>query len=206
VALESAQGVALSVVDGMGGHTSGDLAARMIADTLAAALTVAPPSGEDACRQRLVAAMSGASRSVYDASFRDARLRGSGGAAVLAVVEGDRLHLASAGDSRIYLLRAGRLVQVTRDDSLINLWYEHMAEWEARGATEADIAEPPGHVITKALGVAERLEIAPATFELRAGDVILLQSDGLSGLVDDADIEQVLRDLPDPAEACLALV
>jgi protein phosphatase len=203
---ENAQGVALAVVDGMGGYHGGVEAARMIADTLAAALTVAPPSGEEACRRRLAAAMSGASRVVFEAAHRDRRLLGTSGCAVLAVVQGDRLHLASAGDSRIYLLRAGRLVQVTRDDSLINEWYAHVDESKANGGSVPDLADIPAHVITKALGLTEGVEVAPATFALRAGDVILLQSDGLSSLVDDGAIEQVLRELQDPAEACLALV
>jgi protein phosphatase len=198
-ALESTHGAALSVVDGMGGHSMGEPAARILSQALAAALTMAPPSGEDACRRRLVAAMTGASRTLFEAALRDVCLTGSGGAAVLAVVQGDRLHLASAGDSRVYLLRAGRLVQVTRDDSLLNHWY-------ALGGPATGIAEIPANVLTKALGLAESLEITPATFALCAGDVILLASDGLNRMVADPVIEQVLRDLPDPAEACLALV
>jgi protein phosphatase len=192
--------VALAVIDGMGGYRGGDFAARIVADTFAAALTMAPPSGEEACRGRLVSALNGASRAILHAVASGPRhYRGIGAAAVLALVSGDRLHVASAGDSRLYLLRLGRLVQLTRDDTLINEWLFHKGQ-------EPVPSDLPRGVITKALGISETVSVAPSTFALRRGDVILLSTNGLPVGADDASIERVLLDLPDPAEAALALV
>lgn len=198
--LESAAGVALAVVDGMGGSCAGNFAARIAADTFAASLTAAPPSGDDACRQRVVAAMNAAARAIADA-ITDGPLyyRGMAAAAVLAVISGDRLHLAGAGDSRAYILRLGRLVQVTRDDTLLNYY-------RAEGGPDADVSEISSNVITKALGIAATVDLRVSTFGLCAGDVILLSTDGLHRQVDDATIARVLLDLADPAEASLALI
>jgi PPM family protein phosphatase len=195
--LESVAGVVLAVVDGMGGTCAGCFAARIAADTFAAALTAAPPSGDDACRQRVVAAMNDASRAIVEAvAAGPLYYRGMGAAAVLAVVSGDRLHLAGAGNSRAYILRLGRLVQVTRDDTLLN---------DYRGP-DPDVSELHSMVITKALGLAATVELQASSFELCAGDVILLATDGLHRQVDEAAVERVLLDLPDPAEASLALI
>jgi protein phosphatase len=195
--LESAAGVALAVIDGMGGICAGCFAARIAADTFATALTAAPPSGEDACRQRVVAAMNDASRAIIEAvAAGPLYYRGMGAAAVLAVVSGDRLHLAGAGASRAYILRLGRLVQVTRDDTLLN---------DYRGP-DPDVWELHSTVITKALGLAATVDLRASTFELCAGDVILLATDGLHRQVDEAAIERVLLDLADPTEASLVLI
>src|SRR5262249_5344265 len=145
-----------------------------------AALTVAPPSGEDACRRRLVAAMNGASRAIAEATASGPPYyHGIGAAAVLALVSGDRLHVAGAGDCRLYVLRLGRLAQLTRDDTLIN-------DWRAYGGDESKLAELPAGVITKALGMKETVDVRADTFELRADDVVLLCTDGLHTMVDDA--------------------
>lgn len=200
VSLESVAGVALAAIDGMGGSASGDIAARIAADTFATALAAAPPSGEDACRRRVVAALNGASRAIVQAQEVGPRYYGGiAAAAVLALISGDRLHVAGAGDCRLYLLRLGRLIQLTRDDSLVN-------DYRAAGASEEQLAELPANVITKGLGLKETVDVTPSTFELRAGDVILLCTDGLHRMAEDAAIERVLLDLPDPAEACLALI
>jgi protein phosphatase len=119
------------------------------------------------------------------------------------VVSGDRLHLAGAGLCRAYILRGGRLAQVTRDDSLRNDYLAHIA---AGGHTDIDLSEIPPNIITKALGLKETVDLRPSTFELCAGDVVLLCSDGLHGPVDEPSIARVLLDLTEPAEAALALV
>jgi PPM family protein phosphatase len=198
VTLESAVGVGLAVIDGMGGNCAGDIAARIAADTFAAALAVAPPSGEEACRRRVVGAMNDASRAVFEAVARGPRYyRGMGAAALIALVSGDRLHLAGAGDARAYILRLGRLVQVTRDDTLLN---------DRRALLDPDVSRIPACVITKALGLEEAVDVRAFTFELRAGDVILLCTDGLHRQVDDLAIERVLLELAEPAEAGLTLI
>jgi Protein phosphatase 2C len=99
--LETPAGVLLAVIDGIGGHRARDIAAQIAADTFRAALSVAPPSGEDACRRRLVAAMNGASRAMVEAAHGGPTYcYGLGATAALALVSGGRLHVVSAGRAR----------------------------------------------------------------------------------------------------------
>ncbi len=131
--LESPPGAALAALDGMGGHASGEAAPRIAADVFAAVLATAPPTGDEAWRNRLVVAMNGASRAILKpATNGPARFRGMGTAALLAVVTGEKLHLAGAGDCRGYVLRGGTLTQVTRDDTLQN-------DYRAMAGPDADI-------------------------------------------------------------------
>src|SRR5207245_5020600 len=106
---------------------------------------------------------------------------------------------AHVGDSRIYLIRSGRILQLTRDDSLANsVW----ADADAAGAGTV-----MKHVLTKALGARAEVEFDVAEHDLRAGDMVLLCSDGLTNMVDDRSIlEVVTASAGDLERACDALV
>jgi serine/threonine protein phosphatase PrpC len=193
-------GVALAAIDAMGAARNGAEAGHLAAEAIRAHLCAAAlPEGDAACRDRLQGAMSAANRAILVAIEKRPFNRGMGCAVTLAVVRGDRLHLAQVGDTRAYVLRAGGLVQVTRDDTL-------MADSLARGLPPEELALLPAAVITKALGMQEAVEARVATVTLRAGDVILVCSDGLSGEVDDSAVARTLGALGDPAEACRALL
>jgi protein phosphatase len=114
-----------------------------------------------------------------------------GTTAVAALVTGSTMTVGSAGDSRCYLLRDGKLTQVTKDDSWVS------AAW-AEGILNADEIErhPLKNVITKAVGAKETIEIEVSETQLQNGDVVLICSDGLHGMIND---EEILRILVAPA-------
>jgi len=198
--LETPGGVALAALDAMDAWFCGSEAAHVSADALRVHLSTAPLlEGDAAWRDHVRAAMSAANQAILDAMAKPPFRRGMGCAATLAVVRGDRLHLAQAGDTRAYVMRKGRLLQVTHDDSLIN-------DAHAQGLPPEQIARLPEHVIVKALGIKDSVDAAVSTVEIRAGDVILVCSDGLTTEVDDRAIERTLTAIADPDEACLALL
>jgi len=197
--VESAGGVGLAVIDGMGGQCVGDVPAGMTADALARALGEGLPDGADAALRCLGAILGQASAAVFQASARQMSLRGIGATATVAAIVGDRLLLAQVGDTRAYVLRGERLAQVTRDHSLVH-------EYRALGATAEQLAAVPANVVTRAIGVKETVEPDLSIVALRAGDVLLLCSDGLHGEIGDDAVARILRASPAPADACDALV
>jgi protein phosphatase len=187
VSLENTMGYAIAVIDGMGGARSGALPTGIAKDVFHAVLTTGLDMTDEAFRRRLVIAMNAASRAIFDRSTSDPLVAGIGAVAVLALILGDRLHLANVGNTRAYLHRLGRLVQLTRDDSL-------QSDAIAAGLPPEEIAELPTNVVTKALGLRESVDVVTETFPLCAGDVLLFCSDGLYREAGDAAIERVLRD------------
>jgi protein phosphatase len=117
-----------------------------------------------------------------------------------AALVDEYLFLAQVGDSRGYVLRQGQLVQLTRDQSLVNQLIE-------AGQLTEEEAETFEHnnIILQALGTADSVQVDLTFCELRQGDTLLLCSDGLSGMVRFEDIREVLRSTPDPVEACRLL-
>ena len=198
--LESDAGIALAALDAMGGSCSGEQAAILSAETIPAHLGAAPlPEGDAACEERVRGALIAANHAIDAYTAAHLRYRGMACAATLAWITGDRLHLAQAGDTRAYVLRAGRLTQVTRDDTLVN-------DAAALGVPADQLAELPRNVIVRVVGMGETFAASSSTVRLCAGDVILLCSDGLHAAVDAVHIERTLRELGDLGEACLSLV
>ncbi len=184
------------VADGMGGHASGEVASRTAIDTMVAFFARAH-TGETPWPGKLDAELSeGENRLAFsimlanDAVRREAEStpqhRGMGTTIVAALIADEHLHVAHVGDSRAYRLRGGDLVQLTRDDSLLQAYIE------AGGAlTEGEQqAFPQRNIITRAVGLLPTVDVSVSRSELLVGDRILLCSDGLSGMVGD----DVLRD------------
>ena len=172
------------VADGMGGHEGGRFASQAIVEALAAAEL---PDGFEAAADALSAAVHAANQRVY-ATARDAgRMMGS--TVVALLLRGDEFAVFWAGDSRAYLLRDDRLIQLTRDHSQV----QDMLD---RGLmSEADAADHPmRHVLTRAVGVQPTLEIDAIRDVVNKGDVFLLCSDGLHGVLSDEEITAILRE------------
>ncbi len=172
------------VCDGMGGHASGQVASDIAVRTVAnAQKTGDPPPAEG--QEPLVAAMKAANAAVYQRAQVDEACRGMGTTAVGIRVEADMLHLCHCGDSRAYLLRGGQLTQLTRDHSLLNLYAE-------RPELAGQLGPATSNVIIRAIGLDTDVEIDHRTIALEHGDVYLLCCDGLTDLVDDWMIREIL--------------
>jgi len=180
----------LVIADGMGGRASGEQAAQAavnaVDETLAELLDsrLAEPV---VLTDALSTALRKANARVYALAQEDAERKGMGTTCVAAVVEGDRLYLAHAGDSRAYLLRGGALTQLTADHS-------YVAEQVRAGAISEESARKSRfrNIITRAVGIEPTLEAEVTDVEIKPGDVLLLCTDGLSNMVDEEDLIKTL--------------
>ncbi len=181
-----------AVADGMGGARAGEVASAM---TVAALHGVA--GGTDA----LTTAITDVNARIHASAQSDPTLAGMGTTVTAAVIDGETLVFGHVGDSRAYLLRAGRLSQITDDHSLVG-------ELIRRGALTAAEAErhPQRSVITRALGAESRVDIDVVRLRPEADDVVLLCSDGLTGMVPDAEIERIVANSPTLESAAQRLV
>ena len=173
-----------AVADGMGGHKSGDVASALVVDVLGAGpLGPALPDRIDEVRRRLLDAND---RLIALRADKDSTI---GSTVVVLVVEGSAFGCLWAGDSRAYRLRGGVLAQLTRDHSLVQDLVD-LGEVAAADARD----HPNANVVTRAVGASQALEIDLVAGEVRPGDVYLLASDGLTKVVEDAEIATRLRE------------
>jgi protein phosphatase len=179
-----------AVADGMGGHRGGEVASRLALETL-------ERPGDAPLAERV----REANRVVYERSMLDRSVAGMGTTLTAAVLEGDRLRLAHVGDSRAYLLREGRLERLTEDHTMV-----HQMVRQGRLTEEEAAWHPYRSVLTRALGTEPDVPVDEAVVQVRPGDRVLLCTDGLTSMVEEARIGEVLRTTPDPQEAADRLV
>ena len=172
-----------AVADGMGGAQAGEVASRLAA----AALEDSDSRGLTG-RERVISLIGEANRRVYERSSTDPSASGMGTTMTVALVEGNAVTIGHVGDSRAYLVRDGRMEQLTEDHSLVN-------ELMKSGKLSQEEAEthPQRSVITRALGTDPDVDVDAFSIDAQAGDVFLLCSDGLTTMVDDADILELLE-------------
>ncbi len=184
------------VADGMGGAQAGEVASRLAAETFAGGL---PDDGTP--EQRLEARVREANQRIHEVSQEDRALNGMGTTLTAAYLDGDELALAHVGDSRAYLLRDGELSRLTRDHTLVE-------ELVRRGElTEQEAAEHPQRsIITRALGPEPDIDIDLHTHRAQAGDVLLLCSDGLTGMIGEDEVAEILSGAGGLGDAGRALV
>ncbi|MFO0590717.1 MAG: protein phosphatase 2C domain-containing protein [Polyangiaceae bacterium] len=201
------------VADGMGGHNAGNVASALVTTSIDnyfhATKDEPPPDAkpedaglaEDA--RRIAHAVRKANRDVYEISSTHQQHHGMGSTIVaMHLPPGkDEIHIAHVGDSRCYRVRRGEIKQLTRDHSLINDALEIKPD-----LTEADLARLPKNIITRALGMKDVVKVDVKSEKIEAGDIYLLCSDGLSGMVRDPDICDVLGMAEMPADACEVLI
>ncbi|MGI6105587.1 MAG: Stp1/IreP family PP2C-type Ser/Thr phosphatase [Raoultibacter sp.] len=184
-----------AVADGMGGHAAGEVASEVAVNTLAEHA----PAHADA--EALGQAVRAANLEVIRAATDGRGREGMGTTLTAAMLEGERLVVAQAGDSRAYLLHKGKLQQITRDHSL-------MADMiEAGQITPAEARVHPNRsVITRALGSDPEMLADLYEINVEAGDRLLLCSDGLSSLIEDDEIEDILLRIGDAQRCASSLV
>jgi PPM family protein phosphatase len=172
-----------AVADGMGGAQAGEIASK-----LAAAALEETDSGGLSGEERVVSVIQEANRRVYERSNEDPNASGMGTTITVALVEDAGVTIGHVGDSRAYRYRDGGIEQITDDHSLVN-------ELMKSGKLSPEEAEthPQRSVITRALGTDPDVDVDSFTLEAQEGDVFLLCSDGLTTMVDDDEIREVLE-------------
>jgi protein phosphatase len=187
----------MMVADGMGGHAGGATASRVAVETVSSVVA----SSQLAPDVTLRAALEAANRVVHDESQRNRSLAGMGTTGVAALFSADGVaFVANVGDSRAYRLRDGTFEQITLDHSLV-------AEMRRRGliTEEEALVHPRRNEVLRSLGVEPDVVVDLHQLDLQPGDLFLLCSDGLSGVVRDPEIADVVRREP-PAQAVRTLV
>jgi protein phosphatase len=185
----------------MGGHSAGEVASAIAIEELTALRDRGPWENETAATDDLKQAILRANRRIREMAARDRRLNGMGTTLVALLEDGDMVHVANIGDSRGYLLRQGELSQVTVDHSLVQELVD-----DGRLSPEDAERHPQRSVITRALGIEPEVEFDLFTYKLQVGDRLLLCSDGLSDVVEPAQIRKVLLRVPSAQRAARQLV
>src|SRR3954468_14778855 len=196
------RGMLLGVCDGMGGAAAGEVASQLAVDIIYEKLVQGdPPAHHDDLARRLVQAVEEAGIRIFNEARADRTRRGMGTTATIAALLDARLFVAQVGDSRAYVLRGDKFVQVSRDQSLVNQLIE-------AGQLTEEEAETFEHnnIILQALGTAETVQVDLTYVDLRHGDTLLVCSDGLSGMVRADEMREVLLSHREPFDACKELV
>lgn len=198
-----------AVADGMGGHASGEVASRIACDELRQFFEM---TGKDRDatwpfklerarsydENRISVAVRVANQAVFDRSASDARCRGMGTTIVAGhFTEDARLIVGHAGDSRAYRFREGQLSRLTVDHSLVEEYIRlgRLTEEEAKNF-------PQKNIILRALGQQRSVDVELAALETRPGDVYLLCSDGLSGMLEDEQTAAILAETAGDLDRC----
>jgi serine/threonine protein phosphatase PrpC len=194
-------GVLMLVCDGMGGPAAGDVAAQLAASSIKQDLEAEGDNVGRAPTHSLKRAVVQANKVILNEANAHPEERGMGTTCTAALVSPDRLAIAQVGDSRAYLLREGKLVPLTRDQTLV-------ADLLASGALKEDQVEqfPFRHVLAQALGTKPHVTPVITDIEVREDDRVLLCSDGLHGAVPDSTIASILSTSDTVADAAQALI
>jgi len=185
-----------AVADGMGGHRGGDVASSLAV----AALRRAAESG-NASWSLLIEEFQEANREVFERGNDQAELHGMGTTLTAVFLMDAEARIAHVGDSRAYLLRDGSLHLLTEDHTLV----ERMVQAGKLTRTEAR-HHPQRSILTRALGVEEDLPVDEVTLPLLAGDRLLLCTDGLTSMIDEDAIRDLLLGEPNSQAACEGLI
>src|SRR2546423_5042181 len=171
-----------AVADGMGGARAGEVASRVAVEAFA------DRAWEGAPEEQLAAVTREATRRIYEMAQGDSERAGMGTTLTAVMISGRDVAVSHVGDSRLYRLRDGRLERLTEDHSLVE-------ELVRQGRLSPEEAEnhPQRSVITRALGPEPDVEVETFTHTARDGDVYLICSDGLSGMVSEDDITAILE-------------
>jgi serine/threonine protein phosphatase PrpC len=200
---ESSQNPCVVIIaDGMGGHNCGEVASRMTVDYISefiersgSLLFSSPDIGAEV--RRIVAETNTA---VFEASLTRPEASGMGTTLTMAVIIGSKVTVAHVGDSRLYMAHNDTMQQMTQDHSYIE-------ELIKNGTLTREEAErhPRKHVITRAIGSSRDLEIDILDFEAQEGDVLLLCTDGLTNMICENEIYNIIKD-SEPQKACEQLI
>jgi protein phosphatase len=207
------------VADGMGGHAAGEVASRLAVESIERHIAGSDPrkeptmpaayrspGGQEAAladpARRVLNAIRLANQEIVRSVRKHREQRGMGTTVVTAFIRGRRAFIGSVGDSRAYLVRGEQIQQLTSDHTFVN----EQVRAGALSSTDAR-KHPARNILTRAVGSQDDVEIDLVEQELKPGDWLLLCSDGLTTMVEDADILKTIRaHAPDPEAGCRALI
>ena len=195
--VEQSEVVIIAVADGMGGHERGEVAAKIAIDTL---LQRFAEADSDDPVLFIKQAYRAANQTIYNDGSAKGEHNLMGTTLVTAIIRGEDLTVGNVGDSRAYLMRAGRLNQVTTDHSLVaeQVRMGVMTQDEARGSTHKNI-------VTRAIGHRERVDVDIFEIKLLPEDRLLLSSDGIHDVLEESEMGEVLSAFQ-PEEASRELI
>jgi protein phosphatase len=189
------------VADGMGGHAAGEVASEMAVQIVQRELSpVRDLDGEEVV-QLVASALKLANRAIHERTITEVDKQGMGTTASVLVLAGSRYLIGQVGDSRVYLLRDSSFVQLTKDHSYVQEQVDagYLTPEQAR-------YHPYSNVITRCVGAGSDVEPDIYRGEVRPGDTFLVASDGLTGMVDDRRLAQLLSSRAEPERKVHALI
>lgn len=185
--VDSQRGVFI-VADGMGGHAAGEVASEMAVGIIARHVEGIRQLSDSAASERMGEAIRSANAAIFDRTLAEQDKRGMGTTVTVMVLFARKYLIGQVGDSRAYLLRDGTLTQITKDHSYVQEQVDAGLLTPEQARTH-----PYSNVITRCVGANE--EVVPDIYygAIRTGDIILLASDGLTGMLEDEQLLEVLR-------------
>lgn|SRR5690606_2865655 len=192
------------VADGMGGHAAGEVASAMAVEIVTRELRVLGDSGtlkDEAAGRAIGEAVRAANRAIYGRTMEESDKQGMGTTVSALVISNERYTIGQVGDSRVYLMREGSLIQLTKDHSYVQEQVDagYLTPEQAR-------FHPYSNVITRCVGAGSEVQPDVYSGAVRPGDIFLVASDGLTGMVDDRRLSQLLLSKAAPSRIVDAMI
>jgi len=189
------------VADGMGGHAAGEVASEMAVQIIELELASIKDLEGRESGERVMEALKKANRNIHDRTITEVDKQGMGTTASVLIVANNRYLIGQVGDSRVYLLRDGALKQLTKDHSYVQ-------EQVDAGFLTPEQARyhPYSNVITRCVGASPEVQPDVYQGDVRVGDIFLVASDGLTGMVDDRRLQMLLGSRAEPERKVHALI
>lgn len=178
--------------DGMGGHRGGEIASSFVSETLSVRIETGlyqlRSMKSRAVRRFLSKAVTCHNREVHVEGISESGIKGMGATLVLCLIQNGRAYIANLGDSRLYRLRNGKLTRLTKDHTVISEMIE-----QGTASADAAFAHEYSGIITQYMGMEEQADPHVRSFKLKYGDRLLLCSDGLTDMLDDQEIKDIIN-------------
>lgn len=189
------------VADGMGGHAAGEVASEMAVTIVSRNLLGLSSVRDNGAAELVAKSLQEANRAIFDRMLAESDKQGMGTTASVMVLSDHGYLIGQIGDSRVYLYRDGALIQITKDHSYVQ-------EQVDAGLLTPEQARyhPYSNVITRCVGASDEVEADIYSGDVRVGDVFLLCSDGLTGMVDDRRLAQLLMARSGPGRIVDSLI
>jgi protein phosphatase len=178
------------IADGMGGHNAGEIASKTAAEFTGEVLVNTPGAliDEDNIETNIIEAMEKANQKVFEMSKSKSENSGMGTTLIVSILLGKKLYIGHIGDSRVYLIRDNKINKITSDHSLVE-------ELLRSGTLTKEEAEnhPKKNIITRAIGCSLVIDVDTYKQDVKEGDTILMCTDGLTNMVNESEIKNIIE-------------